>query len=64
MAKKTVETLISYYEHEAQSIEVRMPELEKWGQGAYNRHRLMMYKQFISQLRAVKEAAENEKKND
>lgn len=27
---KTIETLISYYEHEAQSIEVRMPELERW----------------------------------
>ena len=64
MANKTVETLISYYEHEAQSIEVRMPELERWGQGAYNRHRLAMYKQFIGQLRAVKEAEENEKKNN
>lgn len=49
----TPETLRHKYELEVQSIESQMPRHERWGSGAYYRHRLEMYRQFIAELTAI-----------
>ena len=52
--EEKVDKLIHIYELEAQSIIGRMPEYERRGAGAYYRHRLSCYQQFIRELKSVR----------
>lgn len=53
-----LEKLILKYELLIQSIEIRMSEFEETGQTDYYRHRLMLYKRFINDLKMLKSEKE------
>lgn len=52
--EERLDKLIHIYELEAQSIIGRMPDYEKRGAGAYYKHRLSLYQQFIRELKSVR----------